>query len=326
MSEGSRVVTALFEVSLQRKLLVTRPLQQDIPNPKFSLKHEGLGVEVSLLLDELPRQESPDNGIAICQVSTIEIRVARCESSGLPFIVPIPEEPGPEMHAWIEAQSARTDECTSAALVVLNRLIAFFKYGLRNALLEPFALMDLHGTEKWLDESGHVIETSLMTLKAAWRFAPLEQTLLPERDDHLQYCLENDVKPSLVEEILLDAMGAFEERNLRHAVIEAAVCAEVATRDAFTCRYLDEREVEMAVPDLLGKVAKAVSGSSFDIFSPNDYHNIKMLFLARNKGAHEGKAYYKDAAGSERAVTRQMVAEWIRSVEILMFWLDCRLG
>ncbi|HZF13784.1 MAG TPA: hypothetical protein VFE33_33745 [Thermoanaerobaculia bacterium] len=322
MSGATRTLTALYEVRLQRKLFVTSPLQEDIPNPHFALVQNGLEVAVLLLLDEIPRQESPSRGLAICQVSTVEIRVTRHESIDLPFIVPIPQGQGPELLAWSKAQRERVEECANAALIVLNRLLGFFKYGLRNPLLEPFTLMDLLGTTKWLNEHGEVIESGLMSLTATWSSTSIERTLLPERYPHLQYCLENEVTPSLVEEILLDSMGALEEKNLRQAIIEAAVCAEVATREAFKFEYLDEQGEPASVPYLLSKVSRAVSGCSFDIFDPKSFSNITLLFRARNKGAHEGKPYYIDSKGCIHTISKQTAAEWIRSVEILLFWLE----
>jgi len=226
------------------------------------------------------------------------------------------------MQAWSEAQNARVEECTNAALITLNRLLAFFKYELRNPLLEPFTFMDLLGKIEWLNEAGEIIETGQFFLMGSWRDTPVENTLTPYKDADLQYCLENELIPTLVEEILLDSMGALEEKNLRQAIIEAAVCAEVAAREAFTYRYFDERGVEVSVPYLLSTIARAVSGSSFDVFDRESFENISLLFLARNKGAHEGKPYYNDSEGGIHTVTKQTAAKWIRSVENLIFWLN----
>jgi hypothetical protein len=319
----TRVLTALYEVRLQRKLLITRPLKAAILNPAFQLTFGGMDVTLSLILDEIPRQESPKRGIAICQASKVEIRVRRTEPATLPNIIPIPQGQGPEAQAWHEAQSKRSDECTIAAVTVLNRLLAFFKYGLRNPLLEPFEAIDLYD-HKWLNEEGSEIPTGLMSFNATWTFRPVEQTLTPDMDVHLQYRLENEATPTLVEEILLDAMGALENDNLRQAIIEAAVCAEVATRESFSFEYLDEREHPVTVPVLLSRIAHAVSGFSFDVYNRAAFADINILFRARNKGAHEGRPYYIDEEGGSQALTKSKARELIRSVEILLFWLSLR--
>lgn len=163
----------------------------------------------------------------------------------------------------------------------------------------------------------------MQQLTAVWDPPPyLANTLHPDADSNLKYCLDNMVNPTLVEEILLDAMGALRQGNIRRAVIEAAVCAEVATRDAFSFDYLDERgEHQASVIDLLGRVARAVSGFNFESFDPVAFDHVRLLFATRNKGAHEGKPYYKETDGRMQTVTRQKAAEWIRSVEVLLFWL-----
>lgn len=322
LSGNLRRLTAVYEIRLQRKLFVTRPLQEKISDLHFSATVNSSRTEVTLVVDELPRQESPNRGIVICQVSRIEIRVARLESTDLPHLVP-PNEQGPQYLAWSEAYRARLDECTNAALVAVNRLLAFFKYGLRYPLLEPFAFLDLL-PPKWLDEHGAEIKTPFQHISATWsRPAYLENTLQPHDDERLRFFLETDIQPSLAEEILLDSLGAVEEKNLRRAIIEAAVCCEVATKQTITYEYLDATDnTRTSVIELLDRTFGEIFDASFKQSDPKRYQDIDHLFRARNKAAHRAAISFRDDGGAEHIVTRQMVAEWLISAQVLLNWLS----
>lgn len=104
-----RHLTARYDVRLQRKLFVTRPLGEESPNPTFRVALDGFDIELILWLDDLPRSESPNRGIVVCQVSRVQIRVARAETLDVPSLVPIPED-GPELQAWNLALGRRMKE------------------------------------------------------------------------------------------------------------------------------------------------------------------------------------------------------------------------
>lgn len=110
-----RTLVALYEIRLQRRLFVTRPLSVEVPPIRFRVAVNGLDTEVALLPDELPRHESPSRQIVICQVSRIEIRVARSESTAMHHIVPIPSGSNQEYRDWQEAHRERSDACNEAA-------------------------------------------------------------------------------------------------------------------------------------------------------------------------------------------------------------------
>jgi len=322
MTGELRRVTAAYEIRLQRKLFVTRPLQAKIPDLQFLATVNGLNTEITLVVDEIPRQESPSRGIVICQVGRIEIRVTKSESTDLPPLAP-PRESGPEHLAWRKAYSTRVDECTNAALVAINRLLAFFKYALRYPLLEPFNLLDLF-PPKWLDERGVEIETGLQYISSTWaKPAYLENTLQEHNEEDLRFFLEHDIQPSLAEEILLDSLGAIEEKKLRRAIIEAAVCCEVAAKQTITYELLDATDkARVPVPELLDKTFAEVFGTSFKQSDPKRFQDIDFLFRARNKAAHRAATSFRDDSGVEHLVTRQMVSEWLISVQHLLLWLN----
>ncbi|HEX7181534.1 MAG TPA: hypothetical protein VF756_06800 [Thermoanaerobaculia bacterium] len=201
--------------------------------------------------------------------------------------------------------------------------MAFFKYALRYPLLEPFSFLDLT-PPKWLDERGAEIETGLQYILATWaKPAYLENTLQPHNDKDLTFFLEHDIQPSLAEEILLDSLGAIEGKNMRRAIIEGAVCCEVAAKQTITYEYLDATDkARTPVPELLDKGFAEVFGVSFKQSDPKRFQDIDFLFRARNKAAHRAATSFRDDSGVEHVVTRQMVSEWLISVQHLLLWLS----
>lgn len=323
MAKDERRLTATWKVNLQHRLWVTRPLEEVVPDPVFSTTFDGSDVKVTLHLEEWPRQDSPSRGITIRPVTRLTISVSRSEPLEVIGIVPVPPPESEEHVAWGKTHVDREDKYRTAALEILNRLIVFFKYVLKTPLIEKFTLFSLPAPE-WKDEENNVVETGIQQLMASWDPpAYLENTLQPLADASLQHCLENSMEPTLVAEILLDALGAWKSGNLRRAVIEAAVCAEVATRDSFSFPYVaEETEPLASIPTLISRVARAVNGVGFDTLAPNSFKRIDLLFRTRNKGAHEGRPYYIGDDGVRHSVTRTECAQWIRSVEILLGWLD----
>jgi hypothetical protein len=322
MVTGERRLTATWKVNLQHRLWVTRPLENVVPDPEFAAVFDGSEVKVTLHLEEWPSKISEKRGITIRPVTRLSVSVSRSESIELMNIVPVPPVESEEHVAWGKTHLVREEKYRTAALEILNRLIVYFKYVLRTPLIEKLTLFSLPVPE-WRDENGDVVETGMQQLKATWDPpAYLEHTLQPQADASLQYFLENPAEPTLVAEILLDAMGAWKQGNLRRAVIEAAVCAEAATRESFTFPYVAvETEPLASIPELVGRMARAVSGVGFDTLCPNSFKGLGLLFRTRNKGAHEGKPYYIEDDGTRGTVTRNQCAQWIRSVEILLGWL-----
>jgi len=323
MSNGSRRVTARWEIALSFRLWATRPLQDLIPDPRFVTTLEGCEVEIVLLLNEMPRQQSPSRGIAICCGNRLQLSVSRSEQSTIPPLVPVPAGQSDQFRSWNEATSERLRSFTAVALEVGNRFLLFFKYSLRTPLVKTLKSVDLLNP-RWLDGNGDEIQTGLHQVAEFWDPPPfLERTLLEQAEPNLQYVLDHKAAATLPDELLLDAIDALREGNLRRAIIEAAVCVEVAVKDAFTFIYFDASgKYPATVSDLLSRVAMGVSGSSFESFNPTAFDHIRHLFWARNKAAHRGIVEYSDDAGNQHTATRQGAEEWLLSIERLLMWLS----
>jgi hypothetical protein len=175
----------------------------------------------------------------------------------------------------------------------------------------------------WIDDNGEPIEIGLTAMSATWTPPDyLENTLLQNREPELQYYLENKVTTSLVDEILLDAMGAFAERNLRQAIIEAAVCCEVATKQTLGVEYLESTAQDRkSVPELLDRVSRERLGASFRETDLQRWRDIDFLFRARNRAAHRGETTFRDDQDTVHVVTRQTVQAWLISLQHLLVWL-----
>lgn len=144
-----RRLTAIWNVNLQQRLWVTRPLQEVVPDPTFSTTFNDFEVGLRLFLEEFPSQESPSRGITIRPTTRIEIRVTRSESTDIPSLVPVPAGGEEAFQVWAKTHGERNQAYATAALEILNRLLMFFKFGLRTPLIEPFTVLGLP-EPKWI--------------------------------------------------------------------------------------------------------------------------------------------------------------------------------
>ena len=233
----------------------------------------------------------------------------------------------------------------------LNRIYRYFKYCLRNPLIEEIDIFSFLDDEEqfynpqWLDSEGkpieipnHKVESGIILRRGAGflndKFLGIQLYDDSQKDD-LEVAFDNPIEVPLYEELLSNAQDAAIQGNNRRAVLELAITTEVYVKNVFFGRDLissavfdfleDKRRTNVKVLDLIDSCAKYALNCSFKEDMPNDYENIDYLFRCRNKIVHRGELGYRDNNGSWHECLREQIQNWWDSVINLINWLNSKL-
>jgi hypothetical protein len=140
------------------------------------------------------------------------------------------------------------------------------------------------------------------------------QKLTPDSVSALRDFLIQPKETSLAEDLLSDAQSAWYEGNLRRAVLELAICAEVIVKRKFFAKataagaafdyFEDKSKVTVRIPELLDAVAKEAFARSYRLDAADQFQRIDYLFRCRNKVAHRGELSFRDDKGALIRVAR----------------------
>lgn len=218
-----------------------------------------------------------------------------------------------------------------------NCIIDFFRYELKTPLLSEFTPgHQVFQNPVWTDEQGaevfHAGHTVVIE-KVPGSFGELGTSPLTPNDIPLlaEY-ISKDKQPSLADEILSNAQGAWFEGNLRRCVLELAIACEVISKRKFFSEnspagvafdYLEDKSrVSVKVLDIIDTLCLEAFSKSFKIEHKEKYQNIDYLFRCRNKVAHRGELTYRDVNGTPRIASEAIVNEWYESTLFLRKWID----
>lgn len=144
--------------------------------------------------------------------------------------------------------------------------------------------------------------------------------------------IQSPIDPSLEQTLLSDAQTAWFEGNIRRAVLELAICAEVVVKRRFFAAsspagaafdYLEDKaKVSVRVLDLIDTIALAAFSQSYKQISRANYDCIDFLFRCRNKVAHRGELSYRDDSGNNVSVDKKTVEAWWHAVAHLRDWMQ----
>lgn len=319
-------LTANFTVKLSNPFFLSGPVR-DI---SFRINLDGFQDEVTLIRMErgheykIPEEEWP----TYC-VDKIIFSVTGEED------VALPAKYNPKIAEYFDK---RIEKYVDHATLIVKKIIIFFKYELRNPLLNPDEL-DISGLNNptWTDESGKEIDPyrRCFVVERIAGFAPEERYgshPLGHKDlTRLKKYFEDTREIELYEELLSDAQAAILQKNPRRALLELAIACEIAVKQKFFMKktpagdvfeYLeDSRRLQVTVLELIDGAAKQAFGKSFKETHTSDYKNIEFLFRCRNKIAHRGEIQYKDEKGAIQKVDDKIIKKWWGSTLILLNWL-----
>lgn len=235
-------------------------------------------------------------------------------------------------------------------LEVLNNLISYFKYDLRNPRLRQISVIDLLPQAKdlynpeWSTLDGKPIKISDGPIEPELFSAPgvglLQDNLfgiIAYTDDKYAALLERTFAPvdrPLVEDLLSDAQASALSGNLRRAVLELAITIEVYVKNNFFKRekiagsafeYLEDKGKDtIKVIELLDGAAAYAFGESFKKLNPPAYKDIDHVFRCRNKIAHRGEARFRDDNGNWIQVDFDLLRKWWCSTLEMFAWLKLK--
>jgi len=213
-----------------------------------------------------------------------------------------------------------------------NRLVRYFKYRLRNPQLRAWRDIDFVADEKgycnphweYAGQSLHRSEQTHVWRRAVYLkgmgflndFGFGVEHFTPERHTELQVNLHQPCDVDLFDQLLSDAQTALTEGNLRRAVLEIAIAAEVFVKN--TLSKLPERQRlqdldRHNLPNALERGAQKAWGVSFQSTHSVHFENIRRLTSARNSIAHAGQCRFADA-GEWHEVTVEDLKAWWTSV------------
>jgi small basic protein len=160
--------------------------------------------------------------------------------------------------------------------------------------------------------------------------------LTDDRLAEFEACLQHPAVPDLYDELLSEAQSAAVFGNVRRAVLELAIAAEVFIKNAFFAResvagaaidYLEGAGGRsLKATELLSGAAKNAFGVSFKEVNRTDFENIDFLFRARNSIAHRGRSRFRKDSGEEIDVDWDLLKTWWSSVSNMHTWLTSQLA
>lgn len=327
-----KCLTAQFNVNLPFYLLLNRDENDKL---NYQTKIEDFDIQISLITDTSLKTKSTIDSFYTFTVSRIQLIISKPESITPPSVVI--KGGNKDYRVRYQYFQERLPQYKEIALEVLNRLIYFFKYTLKNPLLKNLSIheADLQNP-KWIDENDQVLHdrTINFVLTGIPGFHSTSfgvKRFTSSNDTDLISALKEPIKPELYEELLYDAQTAIFQDNLRRGILELAIACEVFIKQTFfsessTARavyeYLeDKRRISTSVIELLHGASKEAFGESFKEIHCDEYDDIDYLFRCRNKIAHRGVAIFKDKSAKMQTVDGKILEKWWNSVEVLFEWL-----
>jgi hypothetical protein len=256
----------------------------------------------------------------------VAIRVTRSELES-------PPEKCPEEHfVTVPYFDVRAPQYRQAAATALNRLFAFFRRNLHQPFIRLVSADDpAFRNPRWTDQDGKDVGKAFIQGWVARSIPGMDGMTLSVKAGHLseiEAALQLEVGPlNLYEEFRLNAQDAALSGDLRRAVLELAVCCEVAVKHRIfphpspasaACEYI-ERQRPITIKDLIANVE--LGGKTFRAQDPIAHEDIDHLFRCRNRIAHRGESSYRDDQGTTHQLDKQKFEQWWVSVDKLMTWL-----
>lgn len=323
-------LTATFIVRVDAPCLVTWPEE---PPPRFTSTIDGFSVVAALHFIEGQRSRKAGEVDWTFKIASIEIAVSRSESD-------FPSTPIVDGQRDLTFQqsylSPKASEYGAVARKVAERFLNFFKFDLMVPLVHVSALRaDDFNNAEWVDAKGQSIAGPItFTIQpipgASGRLGA--KRLTADRIADLASHIEGSpIEASLVKSLMSDAQAAWYEGNLRRAVLELAIAAEISVKRRYFQEHSpagaafdsleDNGRLSVRVLELISKVAADVFGHSYKAEYAAKYTDIDQLFRCRNKIAHRGDLSYRDDGGQLQAVDANTVEKWWGAVVHLTNWL-----
>lgn len=279
-----RKLYAVFKINLPTRVLVRWPDDQSID---FRTAHGSFDVELKLLPQNGPKGKQARQPYWTKFVDKISIKVGQSENEKVPDII-INEKGNTDLSKRSPYFDERLPEYRSVAFCIYKRFIKYFKYVLKNPLLDELKYREEDFANPiWFDENGSELRSG--TIKLFSKLIPGMsgdehfgiRSFSPDLKNDFEEGLEKDLTPLLHQEILVDAQSAILEDNFRRGILEMAIACELAVKQLFFTKttpagsafeYLEDKgKVQVTVLEFISRVSEDAFGVSFKTESPEDY-------------------------------------------------------
>lgn len=215
----------------------------------------------------------------------------------------------------------------------VRRLLAYFRYEAGNPLLgadvrlpaQVFANPTLtlaEGEVVWDRTSTAVAEEFACVREyPRWDIKPFRAG----NEEQLERYLANEPTVALHDEIRAEARDAIARGDLRRAIVDLAVAAELAIKalllrespaaDMWT-HFEQQGRLRIGVILML-EAAEQIYSTPFGHMG-----DLKNLFMCRNQIVHHGKKRYRQNSGPWKFADRTVLASWWNAVSALVAWLN----
>jgi hypothetical protein len=187
---------------------------------------------------------------------------------------------------------------------------------------------ELVGYARLMDDEGKFLPLGWPPIGGSINIGPAQSYLTVPAVTAIAASVTAGETPPIWRDLVDDAAYiAFESswRNLRHAVLLAAVAAEVAIKWRLASiatpeqaplldLLLNDNRIALQVARLYQDGAKAVSGRSLNEDDPTLYQGVEALFKARNRIAHHAKPAGEDEAMRQRVKDARCAIEWAEAL------------
>jgi hypothetical protein len=332
-------LTACFTIPLDRYLFAKHKVEKEF---EYKTKIDEFDVHIQLL----PYKKGPtgkfsnEEELTYC-ISLINVSVSKNLPDEIPPIIKSGESNDYSLR--VPYFSKCTQDFQRVAQAAVNRVIKYFKYVLKNPLLELLPeYSQCFLSPSWFDENENKINPGVYVFSSRFPegltrrdfgIKPLSTELEPE----LMKAIDNEIKTELCEEVLLDAQSAIFQNNYRRAVLEMAMACELSIRQIYFSKssaaglaleFIEDSQrmsPRVKITDYIANIAEYALGEKFeDSTSKADFTNIDNLFRGRNKVVHSGELSFKDENGKLHKIDISVLKEWWRSVERLLAWLNSK--
>lgn len=328
------LLSARFTIDVSSPCLLEVPSERE--RPQLSATFGDFRITVTLVPAQHWRQQQQGAALWTTGLEQLVILASREEPEGPPEVI-VRDDGTHDLSVQGMYLFGKLDDYKVVAREAANRVLRYF----RDQLLTPSVRLFPEWTQAlssplWLDASGNELRGGGRVVVA--QPVPGGQgefgirKLDPEELPSLNAFLTTPIEPTLGLTLLSDAQTAWFEGNLRRAVLELAICAEVLVKRKFFSAstpagaafdYLEDKaKVSVRVLELLDTVATEAFGQSYKRASPTEFDCIDRLFRCRNKIAHRGELSYREDSGVLVTPDAPAVERWWNAVAHLRTWLQ----
>jgi hypothetical protein len=278
---------------------------------------EGLAYAIRVPQPDLSASFVKTGEITIWPCRRIQIEITYHES---------PDSTGGPIEKWEERERLQ-----SVALNVLNSFLRAVRYLTRQLHVQTLTETEFMSCADpvFTDEGGE--SSVFLYANTGWPclmvLDPAEASS-PINHSEIESVVANPESMDTTQSLLYDAFGFLETGDVRRAVLEAAIAAEILIKQHISRKggpiyefIVEEHGLSFSVTTLFDKVLSCLGECSLKSEDPHRYNTLDYLFRTRNQIAHTGKCGFRHNS-KWNLVGREKATEFLEVVKWVFGWLE----